>query len=65
MDAGIARAHTLSQAFLGMVRERRGHALEWSNGVTEGQIRRLKPLKRQSYGRDGFALSRQRALQVA
>jgi transposase len=75
--ARIARAYALSQAFLTMVRERRGHALEawmaeatdseieelahfarglqgdlmaitagltlpWSNGVTEGQIHRLK-----------------------
>jgi hypothetical protein len=99
MDAGIGRAHGLSQAFLTMVRERRGHdleawmaeaidsgiaelarfarglqddliaitaglTLEWSNGVTEGQIHRLKLLKRRSYGRAGFALLRQRVLQV-
>jgi transposase len=32
--------------------------LEWSNGVTEGQINRLKLLKRQSYGRVVFALIR-------
>jgi transposase len=100
MDAGIARAHGLSQASLAMVRERRGHAreawmaeatssgidelarfarglqedlaavkagftLDWSNGVTEGQIQRLKLLKRQGYGWAGFALSRQRMLQAA
>jgi transposase len=99
MDAGIGRAHGLSQAFLTMVRERRGHdreawmaeaidsgiaelarfapglqddliaitaglTLEWSNGVTEGQIHRLKLLKRQGYGWTGFALIRQRVLQV-
>jgi transposase len=99
MDAGIARAHGLSQASLALVRERRGHAreawmaeatrsgiaelarfarglednlvaikagltLEWSNGVTEGQIHRLKLLKRQGYGRAGFALVRQRVLQA-
>jgi hypothetical protein len=97
MEAGIARAHGLSQALLAMVRERRGHDLEawmaeatdhgieelascarrlrddlgavttgltlaWSNGVTEGQIHRLKLLKCQSYGRAGFALLRQRIL---
>ena len=96
----IARAYTLSQALLTLVRERRGEALEtwmaeaidggvaalarfarglqddlraiiagltleWSNGVTEGQIHRLKLLKRQSYGRAGVALLRQRILQVA
>jgi transposase len=100
MDAGIARAHELSQAFLTMVRERRGHDLEawmakaidsgiaelarfarglqddlpavtagltllWSNGVTEGQIHRLKLMKRQSYGRAGVALLRQHILLAA
>jgi transposase len=42
-----------------------GLTLEWSNGVTEGQIHRLKLLKRQGYGRAGFALLRQRTLQAA
>jgi transposase len=100
MHPGIARAHALSQAFLAMVRERRGHdleawiaeatqsgidelarfaqglqddlsaiitglTLEWNNGVTEGQIHRLKLVKRQGYGRNGFALLRQRVLQAA
>jgi transposase len=37
----------------------------WSNGVTEGQIHRLKLLKRQGYGRSGFALLRSRVLQAA
>jgi transposase len=100
MDTGVARAYALSQAFLAMIRERRGHALEawmaeamhsgidklarfarglqddlpaikagltlaWSNGVTEGQIHRLKLVKRQGYGRAGFALLRQRILHAA
>jgi transposase len=100
VDTHIARAYTLSQAFLTLVRERRGEALEawmaeaidsgvaalarfarglqddlraiiagltleWSNGVTEGQIHRLKLLKRQSYGRAGVAVLRRRILQVA
>jgi transposase len=100
MDPGIARAHGLSQAFLAMVRERRGahlqawmaearHSglealarfarglqgdlaavtagltLEWSNGVAEGHVHRLKLVKRQGYGRAGFALLRQRVLQAA
>jgi Transposase len=95
-----ARAHALSQAFLGIVRERRGEdleawmaeamhsgiaevarfvlslqgdlraikaglTLEWSNGATEGQSHRLKLVKRQGYGRAGFALLRQRVLQAA
>jgi transposase len=96
----MARAHLLIQAFLTMVRERRGQelgawmaeamhsgldefarfarglqedlpavtaglTLEWSNGITEGQIHRLKLLKRQGYGRAGFTLLRQRVLQAA
>jgi transposase len=100
IDAGVARANQLIQAFLAIARERRGHDLEawmaeathsgidalarfvrglqedlaavtagltlaWSNGVTEDQIHRLKLVKRQGYGRAGFALLRQRVLQVA
>ena len=37
----------------------------WSNGQAEGQINRLKTLKRQMYGRAGFALLRQRVLCAA
>jgi AcrR family transcriptional regulator len=100
IDAGMVRAHGLSQAFLAIVRERRGEdleawmseamhsgitevarfarglqddlraikaglTLEWSNGATEGQIHRLKLVKRQGYGRASFALLRQRVLQAA
>jgi len=81
VEADIARANALIQAFLAMVRERRGHdleawmaevtdngiaelgrfarglqedlvaiktglTLEWSNGVTEGHVHRLKLVKR-------------------
>ena len=35
---------------------------EWSLGQVEGQIHRLKLLKRQSYGRAAFDLLRHRAL---
>ena len=42
-----------------------GLTLAWSNGPVEGQITRLKRLKRQGYGRAGFALLRQRVLQAA
>jgi transposase len=100
VDASVARADALSQAFLAMVRERRGNDLEawitaatdsgidalarfarglqedlaavtagltlnWSNGPVEGQITRLKLLKRQGYGRAGFPLLRQRVRQAA
>jgi transposase len=39
-------------------------SLDWSNGQTEGQINRLKTLKRQMYGRAGFDLLRRRCLQA-
>jgi transposase len=42
-----------------------GLTLEWSNGVTEGHVHRLKLVKRQGYGRAGFALLSQRVLQAA
>jgi len=100
VDHSMAQAYHLSQAFLTLVRERRGHALEawisetirsgnealarlarglqedlaavkagltlpWSNGPVEGQITRLKLLKRQGYGRAGFPLLRQRVMSAA
>ena len=34
----------------------------WSQSQTEGQVHRLKLIKRQSYGRAGFALLRHRVL---
>jgi transposase len=34
----------------------------WSNGQVEGQVHRLKLLKRQMYGRSGFPLLRRRVL---
>ena len=37
----------------------------WSNGQVEGQNTRLKMLKRQMYGRAGFALLRKRVLHAA
>ena len=40
-----------------------GLTLPWSNGVTEGQVNRLKLLKRQAYGRAHVALLRQRMVQ--
>src|SRR6266550_1314022 len=39
-----------------------GLTLEWSNGQTEGQVHRLKLLKRQMYGRGRFDLLRKRVL---
>lgn len=40
-------------------------SLPWSNGQLEGQINRLKTLKRQMYGRASFHLLRQRFLLAA
>ncbi len=37
----------------------------WSNGQTEGQVNRIKMLKRQMYGRASVALLRQRVLHAA
>jgi transposase len=42
-----------------------GCTLEWSNGQTEGQITKLKAIKRSMYGRAKFDLLRQRALHAA
>ena len=38
--------------------------LPWSNGPTEGQVHRLKMIKRQMYGRAKFDLLRKRVLQA-
>ena len=37
----------------------------WSSGQAEGQVNRLKLLKRQSYGRASFDLLRRRVLMAA
>jgi transposase len=39
--------------------------LPWSNGHVEGQVHRLKLIKRQMYGRAKFDLLRQRVLYAA
>ena len=40
-------------------------ALDWSNGQTEGQINRLKTIKRQMYGRANLDLLERRFLLAA
>jgi transposase len=42
-----------------------GLTLEWSSGPVEGQVNRLKMLKRQMFGRAGLALLRARIVPVA
>jgi transposase len=49
----------------GLAAVRAGLTLAWSNGQTEGQVHRLKLLKRHVYGRAGFALLRARVLAAA
>jgi hypothetical protein len=44
---------------------RAGLSADWSTGQTEGQVKRLKTLKRQMYGRAGFTLLRNWVLQAA
>lgn len=39
-----------------------GLTLPWSSGVVEGHVNRIKMLKRQMFGRAGFALLRKRIL---
>ena len=41
---------------------RNGLTLPWNSGPVEGNVNRLKTLKRQAYGRAGFQLLRQRVL---
>jgi hypothetical protein len=42
-----------------------GLTLSWNNGQTEGQVHRLKLIKRQMYGRGSFTLLRKRVLHRA
>lgn len=42
-----------------------GLTLEWNNGTVEGQVNRLKLIKRSMYGRAKFDLLRQRVLLAA
>jgi transposase len=73
-DAWITRATTsgipeLDRFARGLTDDRAaveaGLSLEWSNGQTEGQVNKLKLLKRQMYGRANFDLLRQRMLRAA
>jgi len=44
---------------------RAGLTENWSNGPTEGFVHKLKLVKRQAYGRAGFAVLRQRVTLAA
>lgn len=61
--AALRRFAKRLQADAGAVRA--AVSLPWSNGQTEGQINRLKTLKRQMYGRAGLDLLERRFLLAA
>jgi transposase len=63
-DSGIRELHSFAAGLVGDAAVRAGLTEPWSNGQTEGQITKLKLLKRQAYGRAGFELLRARALAV-
>jgi transposase len=71
LDGWIAAAETGGfKGFAGSLRQDRDavHAaltLPWSTGPVEGQINRLKVIKRSMYGRAGFDLLRHRVLAAA
>ena len=74
LDAWLERATTCGlkafQGFANGLREdyqavKAGLSLPWSTGPVEGNINRLKMLKRQMYGRAKLALLRQRVLCAA
>jgi transposase len=64
-----ARHTALSRFVSGLTRDRNAVEaalqLPWSNGPVEGQVHRLKLIKRQMYGRASFDLLRLRVLQKA
>jgi transposase len=74
LDAWLAEAERCAVPALGRFAAGLRHDLDavqaglsepWSNGQTEGQIHRLKLLKRQMYGRAGFTVLRQRVLHAS
>jgi transposase len=66
LSSGIADLHAFAE---GLKREyaalRAALTLPYSNGLVEGQINKLKYIKRSMYGREKFALLHQRFLQAA
>jgi transposase len=70
LDAAEASGVDELKRFAAKLREDRdavqaGLTMRWSNGQTEGQVTRLKLLKRQGYGRANVDLLRQRVLRAA
>ena len=65
----VAKGSALAGFASGLVRDlaavRAALSLPWSTGPVEGQISRLKTIKRTMCGRAGFELLRHRVLQAA
>jgi transposase len=57
--SGVSELRTFATS---IKRDQAALTYEWSQGQVEGQINRLKLLKRQSYGRASFDLLRHRVL---
>ena len=68
-EASQSGLRELQQFATGIQRDKRavqaGLSLPYSNGPVEGQINRLKLIKRSMYGRANFDLLRQRVLQAS
>ncbi len=65
-DSGIAELQSLATGILhDFDAVRAALTLPYSNGQTEGQVNKLKSLKRQMYGRANFDLLRRRVLYAA
>jgi transposase len=65
-DSGIAKLQSFAKGLMQEEASIRAALREpWSSGQVEGQVNRLKVLKRQMYGRAKFDLLRQRVLHAA
>ncbi len=66
VDSGITEFRTfVDRLFQDLPAVVAGPTLPWSQGQTEGQILRLKLIRRQMYGRGNFDLVRKRVLHAA
>ncbi len=64
-NSGIKNSNHLPMVCKRLLAVREATESKWSNGQTEGQVNRLKLLKRQMYGRAKFDLLRARVLNPA
>lgn len=63
LSIGISQLQSFVRGLMGDIEAVR-NAVEtnWSNGQVEGQVNRLKSIKRQMYGRAGFELFRRKVI---